>query len=75
MATTNWAGSRLTCCGRGYRPVPPAQKFADGLELLEYLDGYDTAVLIDASSPAGKPGSIRSFTWPCPGSAWINAFS
>ncbi len=43
-----------------------AQKLRDGLELLEYLDGYDTAVLIDASSPAGKPGSIRSFTWPCP---------
>jgi hydrogenase maturation protease len=37
----------------------------DGLELIEYLHCHDAAVLIDASSPAGHPGSIRSFTWPC----------
>jgi hydrogenase maturation protease len=43
-----------------------AKKIRGGLELLENLDEYDTAFLIDASSPAGKPGAIRSFTWLCP---------
>ena len=43
-----------------------AQKIRGGFDLIEYLDGHDAAVLIDAASPAGRPGSIRSFTWPCP---------
>jgi hydrogenase maturation protease len=43
-----------------------AHKIRGGFDLIEYLEGHDTAVVIDAASPAGRPGSIRSFTWPCP---------
>ena len=43
-----------------------AQKVRGGLELIECLEGHDAAVVIDAASPAGRPGTIRSFTWPCP---------
>ena len=50
-----------------------AHKVRGGLELIECLDGHDAAVVIDAASPAGRPGSIRSFTWPCP--ELVNAFS
>ncbi len=43
-----------------------ATKFRDGIDLLECLDGQDAAVVIDAVEPAGQPGTIRSFQWPCP---------
>jgi hydrogenase maturation protease len=42
-----------------------ARKVRDGFELLEVLEGHDSAVIIDAAAPAGRPGSILSFTWPC----------
>jgi hydrogenase maturation protease len=52
------------------RPRLPAGITADkvkgGLELLESLGGHDTAVLIDAVAPKGRPGTIRSFAWPTP---------
>jgi hydrogenase maturation protease len=43
-----------------------AHKVQGGLELLECLEGQDAAVVIDAAAPAGRPGTIRSFAWPCP---------
>jgi hydrogenase maturation protease len=43
-----------------------ARKFRDGIDLLEFLDGQDTAIVIDAVEPAGQPGTVRSFQWPCP---------
>ncbi len=43
-----------------------AQKIRGGLDLLECLEGHDTVVIVDASAPAGRPGLIRSFAWPCP---------
>jgi hydrogenase maturation protease len=52
------------------RPLLPdaisARKVRDGFELLEVLEGHDSAVIIDAAAPAGRPGSIRSFKWPSP---------
>jgi hydrogenase maturation protease len=52
------------------RPRLPAgiavDKVHGGLELLECLGGHDAAVVIDAAAPAGRPGTIRSFTWPSP---------
>jgi hydrogenase maturation protease len=42
------------------------RKVSDALELLDDLDGQDMAVVIDAVAPAGRPGTIRSFAWPCP---------
>jgi hydrogenase maturation protease len=35
------------------------------LELLELLECKDEVVIVDAAQPAGQPGSIRSFRWPC----------
>jgi hydrogenase maturation protease len=43
-----------------------AHKVPGGLELLECLKGQDSAVVIDAAAPAGRPGTIRSFAWPSP---------
>jgi hydrogenase maturation protease len=43
-----------------------AHKIRGGVELIECLGGHEAAVVIDAASPAGRPGSIRFFTWPCP---------
>ena len=43
-----------------------ALKARGGVELLEYLEGHDRAIVIDASVPAGQPGLIRSYAWPCP---------
>jgi hydrogenase maturation protease len=37
-----------------------------GIELLECLEGQKAAILIDTAAPAGLPGTIRSFVWPCP---------
>jgi hydrogenase maturation protease len=52
------------------RPLLPdaisARKVRDGFELLEVLEGHDSAVIIDAAAPTGRPGSIRSFKWPSP---------
>jgi len=41
-----------------------ALKLRGPIELLECLNGHDTAVVIDAGAPAGRPGLIRSFLWP-----------
>jgi hydrogenase maturation protease len=43
-----------------------ARKVHNGIELLECVEGQDTAIVIDAVAPAGQPGTIRSFRWPCP---------
>jgi hydrogenase maturation protease len=43
-----------------------AHKVHNGIDLLECLEGQDTAIVIDAVAPAGQPGTIRSFQWPCP---------
>jgi hydrogenase maturation protease len=44
------------------------------LDLLHCLEGQDAALVIDAALPAGRPGTIRSFCWPCPelaaGASW-----
>jgi hydrogenase maturation protease len=51
------------------RPRLPAGvstgKVLGGLELLECLEGQDEVIVVDASAPAGRPGTIRSFDWPC----------
>jgi hydrogenase maturation protease len=41
-----------------------ARKARGGLELLESLEGHDSAVIIDAAAPAGRPGTFRTFNWP-----------
>ena len=41
-------------------------KVRGGIELLECLAGQELGIIIDAVAPAGRPGTIRSFTWPCP---------
>jgi hydrogenase maturation protease len=41
------------------------QKIRGGLELVECLGGHAEAILIDATAPAGRPGTIRAFPWPC----------
>jgi hydrogenase maturation protease len=50
------------------------KKIGAAIELVDCLDGHETAVVIDASAPAGRPGIHRSIVWPCPeliaGSAW-----
>jgi len=38
---------------------------ASALEILELFEGKDEAIIVDAAQPAGQPGSIRSFRWPC----------
>ena len=43
-----------------------AYKVRSGLDLLDRLEGHDAAVVIDTRAPAGRPGAIRSFVWPCP---------
>jgi hydrogenase maturation protease len=43
-----------------------AHKVRDGIDLLECLEGQDSVIVIDAVAPAGQPGTIRSFQWPCP---------
>lgn len=51
------------------RPLLPqgivAAKVSGGPGLLECLVGQDNLVIVDALAPAGRPGSYRSFTWPC----------
>jgi hydrogenase maturation protease len=42
-----------------------ACKVRGGLDLLERLGGLDQVVVVDASVPAGRPGTIRAFEWPC----------
>jgi hydrogenase maturation protease len=41
-------------------------KVQGGLDLLDCLEGHEAAIIIDAAAPAGQPGRLRSFTWPCP---------
>jgi hydrogenase maturation protease len=52
------------------RPLLPAgvttRKVHDGIELLACLEGQEAVIVIDAVTPAGQPGTIRSFQWPCP---------
>ena len=43
-----------------------ARKVRGGVELINALEGQDAAVIIDAAAPAGQPGMIRTFAWPCP---------
>jgi hydrogenase maturation protease len=42
-----------------------AVKAAGGLDVLEFLTGQDEVVIMDSSTPAGRPGTIRWFAWPC----------
>ena len=49
------------------RPVTlPARRVADGVALLSALEGWDDVVVVDAAAPAGRPGLVRRFRWPCP---------
>ena len=44
-----------------------ARKVRGGLELLESSGrARQRSIVIDAAAPAGQPGLIRSFAWPCP---------
>ncbi len=43
-----------------------ARAVRGGIELLESLAGQDVGIIIDAVAPTGRPGTIRSFEWPCP---------
>ena len=43
-----------------------ARQVRDAFELLDILEGHDTAVIIDAAAPAGQPGTLRTFNWPSP---------
>ncbi len=60
------------------QPLLPAEiithKIGSAIKLVDCLEGHETAVVIDATAPAGRPGTHRSFLWPCPeliaGSAW-----
>jgi hydrogenase maturation protease len=48
-------------------PVPAVTHRVGGaLDLLDYIEGHDDAFIIDALAPAGAPGAIRVFSWPCP---------
>jgi hydrogenase maturation protease len=42
-----------------------AVKAASGVELLGFLAGQDDIIILDAAAPASRPGTIRSFVWPC----------
>jgi hydrogenase maturation protease len=53
----------------------PACKVSGGLDLLARLEGHDEAILVDASAPAGRPGTIRAFDWPCDDFAEGRSFS
>ena len=63
---TRSAGSPSIGSDRARPAGITAHKVRGGIELLECLDGQETAILIDAAAPAGRPGTIRSFVWPCP---------
>ena len=43
-----------------------AQRARHGVELLEHLEGHDSAIVIDTAMPTGNPGAIRLFDWPSP---------
>ncbi len=51
------------------RPLLPEgllmAKASGGPGLLECLAGQDDLVIVDALAPAGRPGTVRSFAWPC----------
>jgi hydrogenase maturation protease len=42
-----------------------ARAVRGGIELLECLAGQDMGIIIDAMAPIGRPGTIRTFDWPC----------
>jgi hydrogenase maturation protease len=42
-----------------------AVKAASGVELLEFLVGQQSVLIVDAAAPDRSPGTIRSFGWPC----------
>lgn len=52
------------------RPALPtgatAHPVNGGLHLLASLDGQDLAIVVDAAAPAGQPGRVSQFDWPCP---------
>jgi hydrogenase maturation protease len=43
-----------------------ARAVGGGLDLLACLEGQDTAIVVDAAMPSGRPGRVRVFEWPCP---------
>jgi hydrogenase maturation protease len=51
------------------RPLLPegveAVKAAGGLDVLGLLTGREDVVIMDSSTPAGRPGTLRWFAWPC----------
>jgi hydrogenase maturation protease len=53
----------------------PACKVSGGLDLLGRLEGHDEAIVVDASAPTGRPGTIRAFDWPCDDFAEGGSFS
>jgi hydrogenase maturation protease len=60
------------------QPLLPADsighKIGAPIELVDCLHGHETALIIDAAAPASRPGTHRSFLWPCSdltsGAAW-----
>ena len=41
-----------------------AVKARGGLALLEWLEGQERVIVVDAAAPSGRPGMLRSFVWP-----------
>jgi hydrogenase maturation protease len=52
----------------GARPpgAAAARKVRGGAELLELLDGQSGVILVDASAPTGRAGTLRRIEWPSP---------
>ncbi len=72
----DWAGWVAVEMLRPRLPAAVASYLIGGaFDLLEILEGHDVVFLVDAAAPAGKPGTIRSFTWPCPVSALPSCLS
>ena len=42
-----------------------AVRVHDGIDLLLALEGHEEVIVIDASAPAGCPGRVGRFEWPC----------
>jgi hydrogenase maturation protease len=50
-------------------------KVGGGIELVNLLEGYEEAIVVDAAEPAGQPGRLRFFDWPCPDLAELRPLS
>jgi hydrogenase maturation protease len=50
-------------------------KVSTALELLDCLESQDTAIVIDSVAPSGRPGTVRTVTWPCPELAALTPWS